>query len=107
MFNLTPNPTFKAEVPISVPGLREPLEVPFTFKHLTKTGLQKWMARYAANPGHEVLAEVIADWGVRRDGELVEYSASALAELCENYPPALAEIGDAFVIELGRAKRKN
>lgn len=107
MFNLNPSPTFSADVPLSVPGLREPLEVPFTFKHKTRTALQKWVARYTENPSHETLAEVIADWGVRRDGDPVPFSVAALAELCESYPVAMSEISDAYVIELARAKRKN
>lgn len=107
MFNLCPSPTFTAPVPLSVPGLREPLEVNFTFKHLPRTALEKWINRYVSAPGHEALAEVITGWDMRRDGQAVDYSVSALAELCEAYTPARGEISDAYILELTRAKRKN
>lgn len=107
MFNLDPNPTFTAPVPLSVPGLQQPLEVNFTFKHLTRTGVEKWFERYLEARSHEVLAEVIEGWDMKRNGAPVPYSVSALAELCESYTPARSEISDAFLIELTRAKRKN
>lgn len=107
MFNLNPAPTFTAPVPLSVPGLREPLEVSFTFKHLSRTALEKWVNKYLAAPTHEVLAEVIAGWDMKKDGEAVPYSITALAELVEAYTPARGEISDAYILELTRAKRKN
>lgn len=107
MFNLNPSPTFKAKVPLSVPGMAQPLEVEFTFKHKTRTAVEKWATEYVANPGADTLGEVIADWSLKRDGEAVPYSHSALAELIEAYIPARAEISDAYLNELTRAKRKN
>lgn len=107
MFNLDPNPTFTAPVPLSVPGLQQPLEVNFTFKHLTRTALEKWLSRYVKKRSHEVLAEVVTDWEIKRNGEAVPYSVSALAELCEAYTPARGEISDKFLAELTEAKRKN
>lgn len=107
MFNLEPSPTFIAPVALSVPGLQQPLDVSFTFKHLTKTALAKWVDRFVMDKSHEPLAEVIVGWDLKRNGEVVPYSASTLAELCESYTPARGEIGDAFMLELSRAKRKN
>lgn len=107
MFNLNPSPTFPAPVPLSVPGVSQPLEVVFTFKHKTRTGIEKWAQDYLANPGADVLAEVIAGWDMKRDGEAVPYSFTALAELIELYTPARIEISDAYINEITRAKRKN
>lgn len=107
MFNLNPAPTFKAKVPLSVPGVAQPLEVEFTFRHKTRTAVEKWAADYVDNPGADTLHQVIADWTVTQDGEPVPYSHSALAELLERYTPARSEISDAYLIELTRAKRKN
>ena len=107
MFNLNPSPTFKASVPLSVPGLKQPLEVEFTFRHKSRTAVDEWLKRYIESPSHEVLGEVIQGWSMRRDGEPVEFSLSALAELCESYTPARGEISDAYLVELTRAKRKN
>ncbi|MDP1686884.1 phage tail assembly chaperone [Hydrogenophaga sp.] len=107
MFNLNPSPTFKAPVPLSVPGVSQPLEVVFTFKHKTRTAIEKWAQDYLANPGAEVLDQVIAGWDLKRDGEPVPYSFSALSDLIEMYTPARSEISDAYITEITRAKRKN
>jgi hypothetical protein len=107
MFNLNPSPTFTAPVPLSVPGVSQPLEVVFTFKHKTRTAMDKWVARYVSAPSVDVLGEVIAGWELKRDGESVPYSLSALSELAESYVPALGEISDTYILELTRAKRKN
>lgn len=107
MFNLNPSPTFKAPVPLSVPGVAKPLEVVFTFKHKTRTAMEKWLAHYLSSPTVDVLDEVIADWDLKRDGVAVPYSFSALAELVESYTPSMGEISDAYIVELTRAKRKN
>ena len=107
MFNLNPAPTFKALVPLSVPGVAQPLEVEFTFRHKTRTAVEAWAARYVDKPGAETLAEVIEGWALKQDGEAVPYTFTALSELIEAYTPARAEISDAYLIELTRAKRKN
>lgn len=107
MFNLNPSPTFTALVPLSVPGMAQPLEVSFTFKHKTRTAMEKWITNFVAKPTPEILQEVIAGWGLRRDGEPVAYSFTALSELLENYTPAMGEISDAYILEITRAKRKN
>ena len=39
---LIADPTFKAEVPIDVPGKAEPVEVGFTFKHRTASELDRF-----------------------------------------------------------------
>jgi hypothetical protein len=107
MFNLTPAPTFKAAIGLSVPGVSQPLEVTFTFRHKTRTAVVKWTEAYVADPSAETLKEVIADWDLRKDGEPVPYSFAALAELLEAYTPVRLEISDGYLLELTRAKRKN
>jgi hypothetical protein len=107
MFNLNPSPTFRAPVPLSVPGSAQPLEVLFVFRHKTRSAMEKWLTRFVAGPSAEVLGEVIEGWELKRDGEAVAYSHTALAELCESYTPAMGEISDAYILEITRAKRKN
>lgn len=107
MFNLNPAPTFTAAVPLSVPGLALPLDVVFTFKHKPRAALEKWLTAFVAKPSAERLAEVIEGWELKRDGEPVAYSFTALSELLEAYTPAMGEISDAYILELTRAKRKN
>lgn len=109
MFKLNPNPTFVAAVPLSVPGMAEPLEVSFTFRHQNKAALSKWMTDAKGKSGSENLHKIIADWvGVfGEDGLQVPYSLTALTDLLENYSAAEGEIFRAYMQELTEAKRKN
>lgn len=107
MFNLVPLPTFQAPVALSQPGLAEPLEVRFTFRHKTRTAIGKWAEAWMRNPSAELLHEAIVDWEIKKDGEPVPYSLTALSELVESYTPARGEIADAYILEITRAKRKN
>lgn len=107
MFNLNPSPTFTCAVFLSVPGQAQPQPVEVTYRHKTKDALVRWADAYRSAPSLELLAEVIADWGLRKDGEPVPYTPAALDLLCQNYPCAQSELSDAYVVELARAKRKN
>jgi hypothetical protein len=75
MFKLNPQPTFTAPVALSVPGLSEPLEVLFTFKHKGKDALGKWVATATQKMDAEALGEVVCGWaGVKdEDGKVVGY----------------------------------
>ena len=57
MFNLTPAPTFRAPVPLSVPGSAQPLEVVFVFRHKTRSAMEKWLTRFVAGPSAECWAK--------------------------------------------------
>ena len=109
MFKLNPSPTFVAQVPLSVPGLAEPLEVAITYRHKNKTALGAWMAGAAGKADAELLHEVIAGWSGMQgeDGAEVPYSLTALTDLLENYPAAHGELFKAYLRELTEAKRKN
>jgi len=109
MFKLNPKPTFVAAVPLSVPGLSEPLEVSFTFRHQNKAALAKWIGETSTQDGAETLHKVVAGWaGVQGDdGAEVPYSLTALTDLLDNYPAAQGEIFRAYLKELTEAKRKN
>jgi hypothetical protein len=109
MFKLNPAPTFTASVPLSVPGLTEPLEVLITFKHKNRTALGKYLGEMQGREHTDYLHEVIDSWsGVHNDaGEPVPYSLTALTDLLGNYSVAHAEILAAYTRELTEAKRKN
>jgi hypothetical protein len=109
MFKLTPNPTFKASVPLSVPGMAQPMDVVIEFRHKGATAIQKWMASAPDRQDVELLDEVIAGWsGVMDEGGApVPYSLGNLAILLENYPAAKWELLAAYKAELTEAKRKN
>lgn len=109
MFKLQPNPTFTAQVPISVAGLPEPLELAVTFRHKNKAALEAWLSGAKGKADEALLHEVIESWaGVQgADGAEVPYSLTALGELLSNYPAAHGELFRGYLRELTEAKRKN
>jgi hypothetical protein len=109
MFKINPAPTFTVPVPLSVPGLPEPLEVNINFKHKSRAALAKYLAELGGREHTAYLHEVIDSWtGVHNDaGEPVPYSITALSDLLGNYSVAHAEILAAYTRELTEAKRKN
>lgn len=109
MFKLNPNPTFTVAVPLTVPGMPEPLEVNMTFRHKNKTALSKWMQEAAGKDDSALLHEVLSGWSGMQDdtGCDVPYSLSALTDLLCNYPASHSEIFRAYLQELTEAKRKN
>lgn len=109
MFKLTPNPTFKANVPLTVPGEESPVAVKFSFRHKTLVAAQKW---YESNEGKlraDALDELIAGWeGIEDEqGAPVDYSKDALTALLANYPAATGEITTAYWRELTASRIKN
>lgn len=108
-FRLNPNPTFKVPVPISVPGMEQPLHVVMTFRHKTQEQLADWMARAPGRSDPDVLREVLVDWeGVHDDdGAAVAYSYERLVVFLGNYPASKGEIFSTYLSELTKAKRKN
>lgn len=108
MFQLQPKPTFVANVPLSVPGYPQPVEVPFTFRHKTRAQLSDWITRSAGVADVTFLAEVIETYTVQGpDGEPVTHTVGVLGTLLDNYPIAHTEIYEAYLRELGESKRKN
>jgi len=109
MFKLNPKPTFTAPVALSVPGLSEPLEVQFTFKHKGREALGKWVATATQKMDADSLGEVVCGWaGVKdEDGQDVPYSITALTDWLENYPASQGEVFRGYLRELTEAKRKN
>jgi hypothetical protein len=109
MFKLNPNPTFAVAVPLTVPGMPEPLEVTFTFHHKTKAALSAWVVDGAGKDEVALLHELIEGWhGVQDDkGADMPYSLTALNDLVGGYWAAQGEITDAYLRELKDSKTKN
>lgn len=109
MFCLQPNPTFTAPVPITVPGLPEPLEVQFTFRHKNKAALKAWAVDGVDKDDAALLHELIVGWSGMQDskGAEVPYSLTALHELINSYWAARDEITAAYLAELKDSKAKN
>jgi hypothetical protein len=109
MFKINPNPTFTVPVPITVPGMPEPLEVQITFRHKNKAALRAWVADGAGKEDAALLNELITDWSGMQDekGANVPYSLSALSDLLDGYWAARDDITDAYLIALKASKSKN
>jgi hypothetical protein len=108
-FRLNPKPTFTVPVPISVPGMEQPLSVVMTFRHKTQEQITDWMARAPGRSDPDVLAEVLVGWeGVTDEADaVVPFSYAALTEFLGNYPASKGEIFSTYLSELTKAKRKN
>jgi hypothetical protein len=109
MFKLNPTPTFTVPVPLTVPGLPEPLEVNITFRHKTRAALRAWVDAGRGKDEVALLHELIEGWsGVFDDaGAPVPYSLTALNDLVGSYWAAQEEISDAYLRELKESKTKN
>ena len=103
MFTLQPNPTFKADVDITIPGSK-PAKIGIEFKHLKRSERDAFVGR--ARDGaddRDLLGEVVVGW----TGVDQPYSRDALATLLENYPGAGLDIFMAFIKAHGSAAAKN
>lgn len=116
MFKLNPNPTFQADVALTVPGAAAPIKVRFTFRHKGRKALADWVRRPAdaAKAGEPLddagyLGEVIEDWSgpVDEAGQPAAYGREALAALIDAYPASSREIYDGYLRALTESRAKN
>lgn len=110
MFKINPNPTFKADVQLTVIGSTEPAKLVVTFKHKGRKALADWVAlpKKMADAGTPIkdadyLDEVIADW----EGVDAPYSVEALDTLLDAYQPAGQELFEAYIRALTESRAKN
>ena len=105
MLKLQPNPTFKAKVGIPVPGADKPAEIVCVFAHMTRDEYQAFAdpAALASRGDLDSLIRILRGW----EGVDAEFSADALAMLCQQYHGAAFAISSAFVQELTRARLGN
>jgi hypothetical protein len=109
MFKIDPDPTFTAPVPLSRPGVSDPINVLVTFRHKNRDALTTWLAKKGKVDDVELLGEVIEKWsGLQTaEGEEVAFSATTLSTLLANYTPARHELFRSYLNELTDSKRKN
>ena len=99
-FKLKPNPTFKADVTIPVPG-DEPGIVTFTFKHRPikeLADLEKVEGKHIS----QFLLEITEGWALSD-----EFNQSNVETLLDNYPRAGEAIMKAYYAELLGNREKN
>lgn len=108
-FKLTPNPTFKVKVNLTVPGQEALGQIEVEFRHKRPEEFASWLDSTKGKRLKEVLSEVVVGWnGVTGDdGNLVEFTQERLIELLGNYQTAASEIFDAYVAQLVESRVKN
>ena len=115
MLKLNPNPTFDAEVRITVPGQAETESITLTFKYIPKKELQDFFKSHQAvfdkkgklikpaSSDDAMLSEIIVGWG----GVEVEYTRENLKVLLNNYHAAASDIIAGYVKALAESRAKN
>lgn len=105
MLKLTPDPTFKLPVEITVPGAEKPAIVTVEYRHKDRTALADFVERYRDKKisDEDALDEVIVAW----DGVDAPYSRDALKKLALNYPAAPLELMESYAKASTESRRKN
>lgn len=99
--SLKANPTFRAKVGIPVAG-GSPVAVEFTFKHRTKSELEKFMKSRADVSDVDSVLDMVEGWDLEE-----KFDREGIELLLENYAGAALALYIAYVDELLQAKRKN
>jgi hypothetical protein len=103
MLKLCPNPTFDAQVKITVPGQVAPEPVTIVFKYMPKAEMKDFMERIQGKPDAEVLAEVVLGWS---DVDQ-PFTPANLQLLIDNFPASGGEIMRVFFSEHLESRAKN
>lgn len=105
MFKIIPDPTFTADVPLTVPGQKEQVIVGMTFNYKDKAALIDFEKRCIDKDSsvESLIAEIVSGWS----GIDTECNAESIKALCANYIMAPSEIITAYNKELVRSKAKN
>lgn len=101
-FKLDPEPTFQAEVRITVPGGGY-LPLPLVFHHKTRSQLDDWVRR-REQTDQEMFEEIVHDAPSRPDGLTVK---QFMQKLSENYPAAAMDVYSTYRFELQASRAKN
>ena len=108
MFQISPQPTFTAPVPLSRPGVSKPVDVLFTFRHKNRMQTVAWVAQKDKIDDVELLDQVIVSWAGMQDAQGIDvpYSTAALSDLIADFTPARGEVFRSYLFELTEAKKK-
>jgi hypothetical protein len=108
MFNIIANPTFKANVSLTVAGQDQLEVIEVEFRHKTRSALAEWLDRSLTEKSEVVLGEVIAGWkGLQDEQGIAAYSPEALKTLLENHLVAGRELVNAYIRGLTESRAKN
>lgn len=106
MFALNPNPTFKFDVSIPMPGGKVG-KITFVFKHKGRKDLKAFFDSLSntekVREDHEALLDLVESW----EGVDEKFSPEALEKLLDNYPGAARVIFEAYSSAIFEAREKN
>lgn len=103
MLKLCPNPTFEAEVKITVPGQPAPESVFITFKHFDKSAMSELVEKAKDMDDITAVSTVVMGWR-----EIDQpFTAENLALLLKNFPASAGEIMRVFYRESLESRAKN
>ena len=103
MFKLSPNSSFWAKVPLSVPGAEKPVLIEVEFKHQSKSAIKNYFLSLEGKEDASALLEIVLNW----KGVDAEFSRENFTALLDNYGAAAHEIFKAYQKEVLEAKAKN
>ena len=107
MFKLLADPTFEAPVAIPVAGGKS-VEVPFTFKHRTKTQYAEWLDSLGKRKGKgaagdlDTFLDMVVGWKIDE-----EFNRENAAILLEQRMGVAQATFDVYLTELTKAREKN
>lgn len=101
MLTLKAKPTFKAKVPIPVPG-GETVEVEMEFKHRTKQELAEFVEKSVELSDEEAILQTVVGWEFK--DKLDEKSVKLLTQ---NYHGAARAVARTYLFELSQVRAKN
>ena len=103
LFSLDPAPTFWADVPLSIPGRKEPHVIEVEFPHKDAEELDAWIKSNKDRDNLDVIASIVKNWR----GVDVPLTREALAKLLNNFPASGTDIYIAYMREERASKAKN
>ena len=98
---LNPEPTFKAKVPIPVPG-SAPVLVSFTMKWRKREEVSDWLEAAKDMTDAQIIMDCAVGWELDD-----EFTAENAERLCNTYMGAGREFLSAYVDELRGVRAKN
>ena len=92
MLKITLDPTFKADVEITVPGQDKPGTIPLTMKYRGRDAFQQFAEELKSAAGKkktvaESFPDFVEDWGLKE-----EFNKENIETFLNNYPAAYQEI---------------
>lgn len=94
LISLTAPPTFKAKVPIPIPG-GEPVPVEFTFKHRTKDALSEFLKAAPDGKDADIVMSVVTGWDLDD-----AFTRENVETLLDNFHGAARAIVEGYLEEL-------